>query len=1078
MSELLVSLKITADGAGLVGTMKVSKQELDKLKKSFDHTGNSADKTARKIDKAETAFKRLRGTAGRVHNSFSALRTTVAGAIAALGVREVYQATRSWEGYFSALKAVTGSNVQAAREINFVRKEAERLGVGIHSLLPAYTKLSAAAKGTILEGQGTRDIFTSITEASKVFNLTADQTAGALTAVEQMMSKGKVSTEELRGQLGERLAGAFNTAATAMGVTTSELDKMLEQGEVLATDFLPRFAKVLREQVSEGLDDASKNTSASVARMGNAWDGLLTTVSALGLNKAIKGGADLMARFFNWGKVAVVEFSGAVQIAWIRIRKVVSAVVLGISSAWSGLMNGMRSGLALVMDLASKVANFVGADMARHAALLRKGATESKIFSKTLREQNREYENQITAIRSSNTVLIESFNATDSTVTATKKATAAIAAYTPAQQKLIDKLLPGRAAAVEYYKALEELNKLNLDTETHALAVSNLNKGLLDSIVETKQAAKEVDEIYKNLGQGIQSVFADTFKDVFDNGIDGFEDFTKKMLDMFKGVLAEMAAAAAAKQLMPSILGGVGAVNPMVGLGVLAGGLVLSSILSSREQKRQREAERAQAMEDLSNLSVKVSQSIRLLNGELTNLQASFETSSIAELNAFNNALNTNSLKNRAVLEKVYFEAVNKRYELEQKVLNELMSSVETIYQRVLQLQNDISSKINNILGVPKKMATIEEINEISILPFQDNPVMSARQALNDAKNLQVRDQVRLDQIAAELFNQKFDVISAPNEFVINDQRFGLNDGTDILDNERPNIRRPAAPLVDLALITKLEAEQDALKDQMALRDIEINVLNKKYINAFITLGNSAKDYISTLNDQLDILDKLNTQTQAYYDAQVALAELYRSSAANARATVTSIARQYMSPNDRVKDMYAEFKQLQSAANIATGADQAKLVDQLAGMSQSLISEARNAYGSGGSFQAIFNDVTGSLTTYADILDANAAEAEVQAEQAEQALIAIKAKTEEVVDGIDTLKVALVNAINDAKNSNKNLFIALLETLGGDTNIEINIDSVPISNQVIQKIKRRNSVNDGLNTASLSNPLTGAIIRL
>ena len=42
-------------------------------------------------------------------------------------------------------------------------------------------------------------------------------------ALAQMASKGTVQAEELRGQLGERLPGAFKIAAAAMGVTQAEL---------------------------------------------------------------------------------------------------------------------------------------------------------------------------------------------------------------------------------------------------------------------------------------------------------------------------------------------------------------------------------------------------------------------------------------------------------------------------------------------------------------------------------------------------------------------------------------------------------------------------------------------------------------------------------------------------------------------------------------------------------------------------------------------------------------------------------------------------------------------------------------
>jgi len=42
-----------------------------------------------------------------------------------------------------------------------------------------------------------------------------------------MASKGVVSMEELRGQLGEALPGALQAAASGMGVTTVDLIKLV-----------------------------------------------------------------------------------------------------------------------------------------------------------------------------------------------------------------------------------------------------------------------------------------------------------------------------------------------------------------------------------------------------------------------------------------------------------------------------------------------------------------------------------------------------------------------------------------------------------------------------------------------------------------------------------------------------------------------------------------------------------------------------------------------------------------------------------------------------------------------------------
>lgn len=176
-----------------------------------------------------------------------------------------------------ALLAVTGSTKLAAAEFEYVKGVANRLGLEVLSTAQQYAFLAAASKGTSLEGEQTRKIFEAVATASSRLGLTADQTAGALNAIQQMMSKGKVQAEELRGQLGERLPGAFQMAARAMGVTTGELSKMLDLGQITADQLLPKLAD---EMLKTG--GTSEGLQAAINRLSNSWNELMISVANSG----------------------------------------------------------------------------------------------------------------------------------------------------------------------------------------------------------------------------------------------------------------------------------------------------------------------------------------------------------------------------------------------------------------------------------------------------------------------------------------------------------------------------------------------------------------------------------------------------------------------------------------------------------------------------------------------------------------------------------------------------------------------------------------------------------------------------
>ncbi|MBN9430731.1 MAG: tape measure protein, partial [Burkholderiales bacterium] len=226
--------------------------------------------------------------------SFGFMKTAIGGVGVGLFISQVKAAGAAVLGaqtevdrFTNRMKVASGGIGDAGRELDYVRGMANRMGLSLLPAMDGYSKLAAAARGTALEGANTRKVFEAVSKASVVMGLSAEQTNGALLALQQMVSKGTVQAEELRGQLGERLPGAFQIAARAMGVSTQELGKMLEQGQVLADEFLPKFANQLDRELAGSTEDASKSAQASLNRFGNAWDDLKIQIANSGLGDAI-----------------------------------------------------------------------------------------------------------------------------------------------------------------------------------------------------------------------------------------------------------------------------------------------------------------------------------------------------------------------------------------------------------------------------------------------------------------------------------------------------------------------------------------------------------------------------------------------------------------------------------------------------------------------------------------------------------------------------------------------------------------------------------------------------------------------
>lgn len=185
--------------------------------------------------------------------------------------RGALNAFRTVEALQSRLGAAFQQNTGAvAQEISWLRSESDRLAVGFSTMADQYGKFSVATNAAGMSAKTTRDVFTSLAEAGRVNKLSTDQMAGAFLALEQIVSKGKFTAEEVRGQLGERLPGAFNILADSLGVTTVELDKMMEAGEVLASeDNLLKFADELNRRFGPQLSSSLDSVTADLGRFEN-----------------------------------------------------------------------------------------------------------------------------------------------------------------------------------------------------------------------------------------------------------------------------------------------------------------------------------------------------------------------------------------------------------------------------------------------------------------------------------------------------------------------------------------------------------------------------------------------------------------------------------------------------------------------------------------------------------------------------------------------------------------------------------------------------------------------------------------
>ena len=179
-----------------------------------------------------------------------------------------------------ALKGVTKNQGDFDRGLDIISDTSKRLNVPIAASTKQFTTLSASvlgAGGTIDQAE---TVFVGVSEAIKATGGNAEDVQSAIRAMSQIFGKGKVSAEELQGQLGERLAGAVVKFAEANGSSLAKLQKDLRDGTV-GLDQVIKFAEKLQVDFGKTAEEVANSSADAGQRLKTTMDRLKLAVGTI-----------------------------------------------------------------------------------------------------------------------------------------------------------------------------------------------------------------------------------------------------------------------------------------------------------------------------------------------------------------------------------------------------------------------------------------------------------------------------------------------------------------------------------------------------------------------------------------------------------------------------------------------------------------------------------------------------------------------------------------------------------------------------------------------------------------------------
>ena len=340
---------------------------LKQYNQQVNHAVQSNMRLARVNSNAAFSFKDMRSELVQLTAAYTAF---------AAGVN-IFQTGKEFDSLQAGMRLFAKDDAGVKDTMSFLRSESERLGTNFEQAAQSFTKFAIVARNKMSKEQ-TRELFTGLSEYATVMQIDQYRFQRSMMAIQQMMSKGKISSEELRLQLAENLPGSVEIFATAMGMSEAAMFKQMEQGKLLAEDVLPKVAKEYARVARENgaLEKAQEKVNSQYQRFLNALTDAKVAFFEGGFGKSMASIFQTLAgvvRSVNWADFGALiggslqGITDAINVLTLPLRGLIN--LFGLMFGENGAkFVGYAAGLALVttkiLSMTRAVMLLVGASRA------------------------------------------------------------------------------------------------------------------------------------------------------------------------------------------------------------------------------------------------------------------------------------------------------------------------------------------------------------------------------------------------------------------------------------------------------------------------------------------------------------------------------------------------------------------------------------------------------------------------------------------------------------------------------------------------------------------------------------------
>lgn len=356
--------------------IEVAQRQVDQLEKEVQQADQAFNDFQAEVGRANTQLKETDSAAASAKKGLDGAKFAVnalVGAMAALGVglglRELAEAADAYTGLSARIQIATKDGGNFGSAMAGVHQVALATNSSLQATGDLFTRIDAVGKEMGMTQQQALDLTKTVTQAIQIGGGSAQASEAAITQFIQAMQGGVLRGEEFNSIM-ENGYGLAEALAKGLGVTTGELRKMAENGELTSE----RVAKALQSQaaqVQSTYDQFPTTIGNALQRIQTSWQILIGTMDqANGASATVAEWLVMIAD--NMGIVGTLIDDLGDGFIWVgdQLKKIDPSVWVSLKNALSGAYDAIKDVVVTLAELGKTVSDVLGTGLSAALSVL------------------------------------------------------------------------------------------------------------------------------------------------------------------------------------------------------------------------------------------------------------------------------------------------------------------------------------------------------------------------------------------------------------------------------------------------------------------------------------------------------------------------------------------------------------------------------------------------------------------------------------------------------------------------------------------------------------------------------------